>query len=1080
MSELKFKFLKDTPISTKKGKLFDFYHNNVAPALDSILKNETCVHTIGLFGRWGSGKSTIIDLMEEKCSDILFIFDAWKYQEDSLRRIFLIKLVDFLIEKKIPVPKEILNPVYKEEIRGSSVAVPVREHKTFWQKVLSYLKKYAIFSVLFVAWIIAQYLQPEIESGLFNNVKIFLGVSTYLTFILTLLIPFIGDILKKAIDEFFSNNKPLTELRITIEKEERLNSPEQFERLFSDILGYIKDKKIIIVFDNIDRVQGDTAIKMLATIKTFLEPKNQSNLIFIVPCDSEAIIKQIEAFYKNQKDSSFDSSEYLRKIFNLIIWTPEFIASDLQKYTKSLLEETGDVSTLFNNEDLISVINFAFSNNPREIKQFINNLIASLAIASKTEVNDIIESNIPYLAKVLVLRQKYPNAYKRLRDKWYDPENIIEGGDVENMPGFREFMLNTSRISVLDAEPFIYFKRPLTPKGITDPEKLKLALINESTEECINLINADNIKDVLDYATDLLRKYKIQPGILIKIFNTQIKVVANFTNSIDNRSYLDANLEVIESSLWANFETFPTDLVFDLILGNKNTQQSIWRQSVLERYVTSLNSDVLKDGKNTSLVKSIVAGFAKHSGILSTGQFVQIKKSIQENFSTIYDVVALFNTEGLQDKFLTQEALIKFITSFERANFTEQNKLIILLQHAISKYGLEEKLIIRLADILKEETLEHPNIREEKELLVKDIQGMLETFKAFELFKPDNESWNILTDRLLEAVRAIEGWDNRWMFIPILRQIESTEAKNQDINGIIKSFLQDASSEKIERLLGVWSVEIIQEFIEENLEVFVGRIKDGKLLRLIYSKASGQSRDKIIQQVISELGADCVEFVKEVKEDLPNKIEAVRLLLEKGSAIPLGEAVLIYHELIPELVNKNSPLEVKALISEKATVFLKSDTPAEQDIGKIFLEMELLSKEAKREVIKELLSWLRAPGKVVTYVHAIALGLVASLFDILQITLRNDFIYTLFDMIRAERDHDTIKASIGILEQLKLAYKDYEKDFNDLLERLSIWPDNEDKRLVIDSLKSFQKDLAKKLDALEKTEESLSEPTATH
>ena len=55
------------------------------------------VFTIGLFGSWGTGKSSIIrtvqKTIEDKHNDIKFItYDAWKYANDSFRRMFLLKV----------------------------------------------------------------------------------------------------------------------------------------------------------------------------------------------------------------------------------------------------------------------------------------------------------------------------------------------------------------------------------------------------------------------------------------------------------------------------------------------------------------------------------------------------------------------------------------------------------------------------------------------------------------------------------------------------------------------------------------------------------------------------------------------------------------------------------------------------------------------------------------------------------------------------------------------------------------------------------------------------------------------------
>ena len=70
-----------------------------ADSLVKIIKNtpQDKVFTIGLFGSWGSGKSSIIkttkDIIEQEDDKVKFItYDAWKYVNDSFRRMFLLKI----------------------------------------------------------------------------------------------------------------------------------------------------------------------------------------------------------------------------------------------------------------------------------------------------------------------------------------------------------------------------------------------------------------------------------------------------------------------------------------------------------------------------------------------------------------------------------------------------------------------------------------------------------------------------------------------------------------------------------------------------------------------------------------------------------------------------------------------------------------------------------------------------------------------------------------------------------------------------------------------------------------------------
>lgn len=77
-------------------------------AIRKIIENSGIVTpcTIGIFGSWGSGKTSIIktlkEIYEKENKRIkVFIYDAWKYSKDDFRRSFLIELADFLKKENI-------------------------------------------------------------------------------------------------------------------------------------------------------------------------------------------------------------------------------------------------------------------------------------------------------------------------------------------------------------------------------------------------------------------------------------------------------------------------------------------------------------------------------------------------------------------------------------------------------------------------------------------------------------------------------------------------------------------------------------------------------------------------------------------------------------------------------------------------------------------------------------------------------------------------------------------------------------------------------------------------------------------
>jgi predicted KAP-like P-loop ATPase len=94
------KFIIDKEIDLNKQDFLNTssYSKALREVINSSPKDNT--FTIGLFGEWGSGKSSIVKTVEEefnKTKKVKFIiYDSWKYSNDSFRRMFLLKLQEDL------------------------------------------------------------------------------------------------------------------------------------------------------------------------------------------------------------------------------------------------------------------------------------------------------------------------------------------------------------------------------------------------------------------------------------------------------------------------------------------------------------------------------------------------------------------------------------------------------------------------------------------------------------------------------------------------------------------------------------------------------------------------------------------------------------------------------------------------------------------------------------------------------------------------------------------------------------------------------------------------------------------------
>lgn len=85
LNKKKVNFLKDIP--NEKDLIGS--HIPIADSIYDVILNEEGGRTIGLKGKWGSGKSTVINLLIKKINQNnhlkCVVYDAWAHEGDPLR-----------------------------------------------------------------------------------------------------------------------------------------------------------------------------------------------------------------------------------------------------------------------------------------------------------------------------------------------------------------------------------------------------------------------------------------------------------------------------------------------------------------------------------------------------------------------------------------------------------------------------------------------------------------------------------------------------------------------------------------------------------------------------------------------------------------------------------------------------------------------------------------------------------------------------------------------------------------------------------------------------------------------------------
>ena len=374
------------------------YAENLVKVIENTPRDK--VFTIGVFGGWGTGKSSIIrtaqDTIENAHRDVKFItYDAWKYANDSFRRMFLLKVQQ---ELKMRQTSE-MDRFYKSEIADAEPKTTIS------------VKGIALAVVVIGIISIILFLIPRISIEWKVAIP---TIGTLGTFLLALL------------------NGCFYDLKISFNKP-ALFAPEQFEACFKEMMSKclketgwlgktwtaIKDyvevgevsivglDKLVIVIDNIDRCPSDMAYQLLTDIKTFLSNANY-NLVFIIPVDDEALKKHLFRRWNKQtgEDINKEKEEFLRKFFNVTLRIKPHQEAELLHFAHEINKE----NKLGYYEDTLAIVAKEFADNPRRIIQLLNNLSSDLALYEM----DFATKHETAICVALILHEEYPSFYKEV------------------------------------------------------------------------------------------------------------------------------------------------------------------------------------------------------------------------------------------------------------------------------------------------------------------------------------------------------------------------------------------------------------------------------------------------------------------------------------------------------------------------------------------------------------------------------------------------------------------------------------------------------------------------------------------
>lgn len=365
-------------------------HDRVAQAMHDYIKNTGNHRVIGLDGEFGSGKSSILQMLEKKIvkgksRSKLWVFDCEQNYQGSIKSNFIEELTENVIVllKELGREKEIPDVETNRDIalgRHYSYTKDTRSHISIWAVLLiasgvlapTFIRDYLIQlrgDLPLAPWLHMLYLSACTAPGLI------------------LLFAYLASRREKNPKKRWnlasllkgSSDDRITE---TVEVSKEV-SPHDLKRALRNHLHAVKDHHIILVIDNLDRLPRDVLRSVWSDLEIFTSVTGQENLSVIVPFCSTKVSK----YLNGESEQTYDSKDFIAKKFPVVFRTPPIITSGWKDAFRKLWAESFGVSEM-SEADACSVILQRHSPmaaglvTPRLQKRFINDIATTLLVTA--------------------------------------------------------------------------------------------------------------------------------------------------------------------------------------------------------------------------------------------------------------------------------------------------------------------------------------------------------------------------------------------------------------------------------------------------------------------------------------------------------------------------------------------------------------------------------------------------------------------------------------------------------------------------------------------------------------------------
>ncbi|MER6126918.1 P-loop NTPase fold protein [Streptomyces sp. NPDC001795] len=405
--------IEDVSIASQNEDRFD--HTSVAREIADIARKSTHSLAIGLLGRYGTGKSSVVRLLHQELNG-----RRWAVLQVSAERHTGVArgrgLLYGLIDEAHRQGDDVLSAGGRKALRAGleggqqrTTTVDVAEDRkstTRWQKYAHAAGNgLAWMTALTVAvWLIGAVITavvhrlhawPHVKSWTWFTAS---GATAPTAFLLSSAVAATVIVAAKEGAQHVLRGYDIT---LTTP---RADTADELEQAFLRLVRQVK-RRVVVAIDDIDRLAADDVLDALSTVRSLLLVGAQLERppVFLLSCDEEIVREAIigvspglahrpvhtagDETEDERRAAAQAADEYLNKLFTVRIALPDHHGLDMREYAGQLLEKH-PINTMMSTSTLETILDVLIHDrvsDPRHVIRLLNGFLAHYRLGQRRE-----------------------------------------------------------------------------------------------------------------------------------------------------------------------------------------------------------------------------------------------------------------------------------------------------------------------------------------------------------------------------------------------------------------------------------------------------------------------------------------------------------------------------------------------------------------------------------------------------------------------------------------------------------------------------------------------------------------------